>query len=645
MKRKMLLVTVCLLLSSRVFATVIYIESINDVFFRGSHELFGPLRMSSNGNDFVDASHENPIFLAMTFDKGAVLSHTLVDLAGDDPDTNRPIFLPLVLHKSDEMPHELNAPPDTVAIVRWVAGEDTLWLRIQAASSTWVRIDSTTVGPPEPDYPVSWSIGISARLSWSSFPGQSRNLPFATRNPDVLPDSFEQAVSTLFCCDLAHSTLETSGLDSHVNYDIIYFDRSAEVQPGEYVPGNMVDVPFAGDFSLARGKRRECKAVFEGLQRKIEPCASPETGLSPVQNTVAIDLFCAGSGEKLWTRLHDGAYITLPVDDGSNYGFGEEISFLGEDIPEGILVADPGSAFTLEGRTLYRRVDLFWNGGTRELDHFQFTLAATLHYSCNEEVPTDLKAGYAMVIPSNEGVLDEPPFDGDYQAVNCTPIPVETAAGVWRLGEVGGSRTAPHVTSPNSGFTTGLIFANTNPTPTTFTLFPFARDGSSLPTVTQLIKGSRTLFSPVETIFATGEVSHFRILAEDGLIVTTTYQADREDSGPAHVAAKSEEATRWRIYPGNPELTWDGIAAVNRGGLTTEVRVTHFDAAGEILADDLIAAFLDPESKALAVLGNRFESVPGSYYEISSHQPLSLVSLRGDLSSSFLWENQAIPIR
>ncbi len=293
--------------------------------------------------------------------------------------------------------------------------------------------------------------------------------------------------------------------------------------------------------------------------------------------------------------------------------------------------------------TLYGSVTLFWNGGTRDLDDFRIELAATLYYGCDNH-PADLVVDYNLDLNTGTEPLDDPPFDGDSQNRACAQSPLQVATGTWLIGEAPDTGMVPHIAKPGNGFFSRLILANTSPLPQPYTLYPYAGDGSLLPRMTGILDGGQTLFSSMEEVFGTDDLSHFRFLGEDTLKVTAVYQADREGAGPAHLGARSETATLWRLYPGNTELTWDGIAVVNRGGLTTEVQVTQRNAAGEIIAEKVVAAALEPETKSLAVLSTLFEEITGSYFEVRASQPLVVIGLRGDPASNFLWENPAIPM-
>jgi hypothetical protein len=269
MFRKILAVTALALMAAPIFADVELTTSINDVFHRGSNELAGSITMRVNANDFNTASTLDPVFIRITLDHNAKLARTLVNLNSADGLINDPIYLAMRLNDPGPI-FGLQADPQTVSIVRWIRGESSFWIRVQSDSSDWISTLGGTPRPPEEELTVSWTLGISARLSFNTMATvlpvglqPKRNLPFNTR--DVTTAGIpEDAVSTLICCDLTTSDLDTTGVESLLNFDPIAFDDTAEISLGNYRPGNDTGINFTNDFAIARGKRRQCTVEVVG---------------------------------------------------------------------------------------------------------------------------------------------------------------------------------------------------------------------------------------------------------------------------------------------------------------------------------------------------------------------------------------------
>ena len=161
-------------------------DSINDVYYRGAHELVGSTTMRLQGNDLGGISPEQPGYIRVAFDHQAVLADTRVDLASADGAVNQPIYL--AVYTNSQNPNiTVAAPADTVAIVRWVAGENAFWIRVNHPSDQWLMEGETTRAPDDVDT-ASFTYGISARVSATTMLGRGdsqRNLPFNTRQAET----------------------------------------------------------------------------------------------------------------------------------------------------------------------------------------------------------------------------------------------------------------------------------------------------------------------------------------------------------------------------------------------------------------------------------------------------------------------------
>jgi len=203
-------------------------------------------------------------------------------------------------------------------------------------------------------------------------------------------------------------------------------------------------------------------------------------------------------------------------------------------------------------------------------------------------------------------------------------------------------RMIPHVTRADGGFQTEVIVANTGGSPANGSLTAFDSAGEALETVEVALGPDETGSDLSSRLFGSDAVAYFTIDGDETLAVTAVYRANRPEAGVAHVSVASRQSQGWRIYAGADEVTWDGAAIVNMGGEATPVRVTHRNAAGEVVATLLLDEELAPGGKLLNVLSETFEPAAGSWYEITACRALAVTALRGNLASDFLWENRAV---
>ncbi len=444
------------LFTAPLLADIELSTSINDVFHRGDNELAGSITMRVNANDFNGASTSEPVFIRITLDHNARLSQTLVNLNSTNTLINDPIYLAMVLN-TNSASLVLNADPQTTSIVRWVAQESSFWIRVQSDSSDWIEILGTggLTQPPEDEDTVAWTLGISARNSYESLrniPVALKNLPYNTRNAAASPGTtdVDDSTSTLICVDLTTSDLDTTGVESLLNFDPIAFDSTAELSLGNYRPGNDTGINFTNDFAIARGKRRECTVTIgKGAATAALLCIprastnESQAGFISLTNVLNFIVRCRRGGDFLDTDLLDGAYVTLSTGSRGVYGFqndGTAASFVGTPTA-GIPVVS--GAFGNNGRTFYTTVDLVWNGGFVALDNFGFGVQATVWYHYTNP-PTEVILDWAITLVNHDGARDDDSrpvsytylgsFEGDDQFIRCPPSEFEIASGVWNFG-------------------------------------------------------------------------------------------------------------------------------------------------------------------------------------------------------------------
>ncbi len=196
-------------------------------------------------------------------------------------------------------------------------------------------------------------------------------------------------------------------------------------------------------------------------------------------------------------------------------------------------------------------------------------------------------------------------------------------------GEGVGSRWIPHLTRLDGGFTTDLVLVNAAETAETLTLTAFGQRGNSYQPVTFTLQpGEARQVAPAELGPAP---SHLTIEGSEAVRVSAVYRALTPQAASAHVRETSHIRHDFTLHPGDWDLVFDGMAAVNLGDLPAEIFAVMYDAAGRRIAVKRVEGGLNPGAKLLAVFDELFER-PEGRIEIHSTEPLALVFLRGSLA-------------
>ncbi len=413
---------------------------------------------------------------------------------------------------------------------------------------------------------------------------------------------------------------------------------------GVYAPTDPHDVNFTGNFTIGLGRDRSCSAEpdFSGIM-VIENPPSPE--FVTFTNRFALRLTCQTFGAFLDIALIDGSSLTLTVDDRHGLGFeaGQAVRILGDGVDPGeIIHRDP---VEIQGRTLFKTVEIIWNSGLRTLDEFPLEVEADLSAWSDGE-PVDVVAGWSLTLADTAGELDSAPFDGPDQRLGCRAGFV-VGQGLWKVGALGdrfgSGRVIPHLTRRDGGFKTRLNLANLGAQAQSIVITGYDQQGLELRTHAVRVEAGQVQTTEAEDFFGEDEAA-YAVVSGEAMDVAIVYEADRPNASPAHVSTAIGPAPVWRIYPGNPSVTWDGIAVVNVGPENATIRALQKDLAGGVIDSGPIIDQLGPGAKTLYVFSSQFEHRSDSYFEIMSDQPVYLTALRGDLASAFLWENLAIPI-
>jgi len=215
-------------------------------------------------------------------------------------------------------------------------------------------------------------------------------------------------------------------------------------------------------------------------------------------------------------------------------------------------------------------------------------------------------------------------------------------------------RMIPHVTRLSGGFEAQVVIANLGSADQNYKLTAWNRLGTLYDETEGVLKVGETLFKNLDELFTQPEglpedaadVSHITIDADPRVTVNITYKALGDGNGPAHVKESNVQTLRWRIYAGDSNVTWDGMAVVNMGERDTPLTVYAFDAEGNQAG--FISPFYPVESKEkeLYLLTDIFADsrAPAAWYEVLGAEPLAVTGLRGRRDNAFLWENEALPM-
>lgn len=236
--------------------------NMTTVNHRGTCESVGLWNLTFNQDSFAAASPSDPLYIRIIFDKGATLCQTLVwdNDANPDNGTRDPIQIPIsVLVEGSQPDLQVVAPSDSVAIVRWKAGENQIWLRVSQASTNWL-----SNGVISDDARVVFGIGTTAEADT-----RYHDYFMAKGHANLLGSTrvgSSEVLDTTIKLDLSESTLQQGPSDEEVqtilNINLITFasghSNDAEspehaVEASDIVFGNLVTPAFSADNPLAKG--------------------------------------------------------------------------------------------------------------------------------------------------------------------------------------------------------------------------------------------------------------------------------------------------------------------------------------------------------------------------------------------------------
>lgn len=412
-----------LLASAPLFACLEYDYTIKYVYYRGTHEQAGILTFIAKSDNLSGASPANPIYIRLTMNGQVRFADTYVLQSSGNPTLASPINLPLKLEGQANV--TMVAAADAVRIVRWVAGEDSIWIEVRQSSDLWLNDNGTLTGPSQDNW-VTFDLGLSARESdQSNQLGVNANLPFATRNALANEGSFGDALSVLNCIDLSNSKIP---VNDFVNNDITYYLSDANQGGGIYAPASFLGcIEFPVEHPLALSKDQFC----EQNEAQLQPAQilSGPAGLSRIHQSISAYQSCAEGSNNITPVWAEGSFVHLTaLAPNSGFEHNPNVNFA---TWSGVAAVRPGSAFQLNGLTLYRELDLYYLGPD-QANGQDLNLEVELIYA--PEGGSQPQLNLETVLLPFASANDGAPYNLPSQVLRCTPEPYVFASQTVSLG-------------------------------------------------------------------------------------------------------------------------------------------------------------------------------------------------------------------
>lgn len=254
------------------WADIDLVTAVPDVFYRASCGRIGTIKFSVNGNDFAEATPQQPVYVRIRMDHLALNCRDMVRSDGD----LTPVLLPLRV----EVPgYEVAADPTTVQIVRWRQGEPEIWLRVTQSTNLWLRKDGDLRAPSR-TVPVAFHLGLNLEdyliVYRQAFESGEANLPFPTRELNRDDIIASPGLDTPLEMDLRSSNLvgheNTDDIhESTLQFDPIAFDHQTlgvetESDFSGIRLGQLSSVGFSNDRMIARATIRDAGETVPALE-------------------------------------------------------------------------------------------------------------------------------------------------------------------------------------------------------------------------------------------------------------------------------------------------------------------------------------------------------------------------------------------
>lgn len=207
----------------------------------------------------------------------------------------------------------------------------------------------------------------------------------------------------------------------------------------------------------------------------------------------------------------------------------------------------------------------------------------------------------------------------------------------------GQTRVIGHVATDVAHFESTLWAANAAATSGSLSVIGYDDRGIEVDRVSgQVIPEGGLFIGEVADLFSSVP-SYLVIQSDDAIDVSMGFTAKAQQGTTAYVHETTQAEKDWRVFVGNWNVAFDGLALLNLSDEAASVAVLQIDERGEVV--DETALQVDRTSKEKVVLGDHFDAVPRTCFHISATQPLYVVALSGTLpgvSPAALWANPAV---
>ncbi|HSR67838.1 MAG TPA: sialidase family protein, partial [Acidobacteriota bacterium] len=190
-------------------------------------------------------------------------------------------------------------------------------------------------------------------------------------------------------------------------------------------------------------------------------------------------------------------------------------------------------------------------------------------------------------------------------------------------------RWIPHVTPPEVEFTTTVLVSNPGDQAAEVELVPYSEDGTALPSLIRMVEPGETLIDLSTDIFPGEAISHLGVCAPSQAAVSAAYRFKAGTAASAHVAETGLMSERFLFFPGEYDIVFDGLAAINRGDQPSTIEAVLLTSQGEEVGRATLADDLPPLGKALSVIDAQFIGQQGDMIALESDQPFTPLILRG----------------
>lgn len=218
----------------------------------------------------------------------------------------------------------------------------------------------------------------------------------------------------------------------------------------------------------------------------------------------------------------------------------------------------------------------------------------------------------------------------------------------------------PHLPQDSDSFKIEIVVENRLTRARQLGFQPMNQSGVLLTPTVLVVEGSSRKTFNAEELFGQQDVSHFIVKEEHsleypaqnkvtGLLVAINYSLAGNPNNSSMVTAVANPSRIWRLYPGDWQHVFDGIAVANvrpcSGGNLT---LKQYSAAGELLLEQELVSAGTSWGKYLLTLNQRLSHQAGSYIDIVGSDQIAVTGLRGsfrfDRNDSFLVGNLATPL-